>query len=304
MNPNPLLSKLDYPDDARLAILHTDDVGMCGASFAAFADLLDAGIISSASTMVPCPWFPAVADFCCKHGDAVDVGVHITLTSEWSGYRWSPLSTLDPTTGLVDAEGYLPLTREELVQKAQPDAVRCEMSAQVARALSAGIDVTHIDTHMGTAFHTEWVQVYIDAALQHGLPLMLPRLDMETALQRPDLQEMGVSADDLARLLMGLKALEARGVPLLDGIFQFPLDRPKGRLDLLRQVFYNLPPGITHVINHAAQDTPELRAITLDWRGRVADYQCFTSLAARDIIKESGVQLIGYRALRDVLRGQ
>ena len=193
MQPNPYLAKLGYPDDARLAILHTDDLGMCGASFTAYADLLDAGIITSAATMVPCPWFPAVAQFC----------------------------------------------------------------------------------------------------REHGVPMNLPRLDIETALQRSDMQEMGVNADELVRLLMGLKALEAQGVPLLDGIYEFPLDLPEGRLDLLR-----------HVINHAAMDTPELRAITSDWRGRVADYQCFTSQAARDIIKESGVQLIGYRALRDELRGE
>ncbi len=302
MQTNPYLSKLGYPDDARLAILHTDDLGMCGASIAAYPDLLDAGLITSAAAMVPCPWFPAVAQFCRESGSTLDVGVHLTLTSEWSGYRWSPLSTVDPATGLVDAEGSLPQTREALVRQAQPDAVRAEISAQVSRALLSGIDITHIDTHMGTAIHPGWVQAYIDTALQYGVPMNLPRLDLETALQRSDIREMGASADELEHLLMGLQALEARGVPLLDGIFEFPLNQPENRVGQLRSVLQKLPPGITLIIDHAAMDTPELRAITPDWRGRVADYECFTGQAARECINESGVQLIGYRALRDVLR--
>ena len=245
MQTNPYLSKLGYPDDARLAILHTDDLGMCGASIAAYPDLLDAGLITSAAVMAPCPWFPAVAQFCRESGSTLDVGVHLTLTSEWSGYRWSPLSTVDPATGLVDAEGSLPQTREALVRQAQPDAVRAEISAQVSRALLSGIDITHIDTHMGTAIHPGWVQAYIDTALQYGVPMNLPRLDLETALQRSDIREMGASADELEHLLMGLQALEARGVPLLDGIFEFPLNQPENRVEQLRSVLQKLPPGIT-----------------------------------------------------------
>lgn len=302
MQPNPVLAKLDYPAGARVAILHTDDVGMCGASVAAYPDLLDAGMISSAAVMVPCPWFSAVADFVRTSTDSADLGVHLTLTSEWAGYRWPPLSTRDPETGLVDEAGYLPMTRVELVSNAKPAAVRNEIVAQVERALSAGIDVTHIDTHMGTAFHTAWVQDYIGTAIKFGVPLNLPRLDIETALQRSDFQEMNIAREELHVLLQGLAAMEAKGLPLLDGIYEFPLGRPEGRLAQVREVFNHLPAGITLLINHAAQDTPELRAITPDWRGRVADYQVFTSEETRKIIERSGVHLIGYRALRDVLR--
>ena len=120
----------------------------------------------------------------------------------------------------------------------------------------------------------------------------------------PSIQKMGVSAEDMERMLMVLEVLEAREVPLLDSVFQFPLDESEGRLALLRKVLDNLTPGITLIINHAAMDTPELRAITTDWRGRVADYRCFTSDQARDIIKQSGVHIIGYRPLRNILRGE
>ena len=96
MQPNPVLKKLGLAPDDRVLIIHADDVGMCQASLAAYADLVDLGLVSSASTMVACPWFPATAAYCREHaGENVDMGVHTTLTSEFVGYRWGPISTRD-----------------------------------------------------------------------------------------------------------------------------------------------------------------------------------------------------------------
>ena len=115
MAPNPVLKKLGLSDEARVVIFHADDIGMCQASLAAYADLVGVGLISAASTMVPCPWFPATAAFCRANPDRVDMGVHITLTSEWADYRWGPTSTCDPTSGLLDADGYMHRGRAAMV---------------------------------------------------------------------------------------------------------------------------------------------------------------------------------------------
>jgi predicted glycoside hydrolase/deacetylase ChbG (UPF0249 family) len=119
MNPNPLLKKPGLADDDRLVILHADDVGMCQASLTAFADLVEFGLVSSGATMVPCPWFPAVAAYCREH-PGVDLGVHLTLTSEWDTYRWGPLSTRDPASGLLDGEGYFYRCSEGVQEHADP----------------------------------------------------------------------------------------------------------------------------------------------------------------------------------------
>ena len=154
MRPNPLLKRLGLSDDARAVIFHADDVGMCQASLAAYVDLVDFGLISAASTMVPCSWFPATAAFCRDHpGEKVDMGVHLTLTSEWDGYRWGPISTRDPASGLMDTDGYFHPDTESAQAHGDPAAVQLEIQTQVERALAAGIDVTHIDSHMGTVFH-------------------------------------------------------------------------------------------------------------------------------------------------------
>jgi predicted glycoside hydrolase/deacetylase ChbG (UPF0249 family) len=152
MPPNPVLRKLGLAENDRVVIIHADDVGMCQATLPAFAELVDFGLISSAAVMVPCPWFLAAAAFCREH-PGVDVGVHSTLTSEWETYRWGPISTRDPNSGLLDAQGCFPRTSEEVQARAQPEAARTELEAQVKRAVEAGVDVTHIDTHMGTVAH-------------------------------------------------------------------------------------------------------------------------------------------------------
>ncbi|HUW09853.1 MAG TPA: ChbG/HpnK family deacetylase [Anaerolineae bacterium] len=297
---NPALKKLGYDKRDRVVIIHADDVGMCQATLPALTDLLDAGLISSAATMVPCSWFPAVAAVCRGHSD-VDMGVHLTLTCEYRSYRWGPISTRQPASGLMDEAGYFHFDHVGAQTHAASDAAAREMAAQVARARAAGIDVTHIDTHQISAYHPKFLAAYTGLAVDNGLPLLLLRLD---ALRWQALgQALGFLIDlETARLLeQAGHDLEAQGVPLLDHITGLPLDRPEDRVAQARQMFESLPPGLTHLVLHPAVDTPELRAIAPDWPGRVADYQAFTSPELRQYVRSSGLQIIGYRELRRML---
>ena len=127
---NPFLKKMGFADDDRVVIFHADDIGMCRSANVAYQELIEAGPLSSGSVMVPCPWFPAAADYCRRHPQA-DMGVHLTLTCEWDGYRWGPLSTGDPASGLLDDEGYFDRSTAEAQDHAQPEAVTLEIKAQV-----------------------------------------------------------------------------------------------------------------------------------------------------------------------------
>jgi predicted glycoside hydrolase/deacetylase ChbG (UPF0249 family) len=296
MRPNPLLKKLGFADDDRVVIIHADDIGMCQATLPAFADLIEFGLASSGGVMVPCPWFPQAAAFCQAHPQ-VDVGVHLTLNSEWEGYRWGPVSTRDPASGLLDEAGYLHRTREAVYQRADPPAVQAELTAQVDRALSSGIDITHVDTHMGTVAHPQFAPAYVQLAVQHRLPLMILRLD------EAGWRAAGLDSGTAAFAAQFVAQLEEQGIPLLDHLSQgLPLDQHEDRIELAKRTFDSLPPGLTHFILHPAYDTPELRAITADWRSRVADYQAFTSSELRTYVRSTGIHVIGYRALRDVIR--
>jgi predicted glycoside hydrolase/deacetylase ChbG (UPF0249 family) len=299
MRPNPVLKRLGLGDDDRAVIIHADDVGMCQATLAAYADLVDFGLVSAASTMVPCPWFPAVAAFCRdRSGDNLDMGVHLTLTSEFERYRWGPISTRDPSSGMIDGDGYFFAESEAVQSHGNPKTVQQEIEAQVQRAMEAGIDVTHVDTHMGAVAHARFLPAYIQIALQHDVPPLMLRLD------EAGLRELGVGIDaETAALFAGqLWALEAQGVPLLDSLQGMPLEQPDDRLDQVKRALAALPAGVTYLIIHPARDTPELRAIAPDWRGRVADYEAFTSQALAAYVRDSGIHIIGWRVLRDLMR--
>jgi len=297
MQPNPLLKKLGYAPTDRLVILHVDDVGMCHASLRAFSDLWEFGAISSGAVMVPCPWFRAVVEWARKHPD-VDLGVHGTVNSEWDGYRWGPVSTRDPATGLMDAEGYFHKREPEAQAQADPEAVRVEVEAQLQRALAAGMDVTHLDTHMGTITHPRFIAGYLQILGQARLPGLVPRLDAA------GLMKLGLD-EDTAKVFEGMiQQLEAGGTPTLDAIEFMPLDDPANHVEIAKQKLDALPRGITHFLMHPAIDTPELRAITPDWPSRVENYKAFMSQEIKDFLKNSGIHVIGYRDLRKVLRNE
>jgi hypothetical protein len=176
-----------------------------------------------------------------------------------------------------------------------PVAVHNEAQAQIEQALLSGIDLTHVDTHMGSVFHPRFLAAYVQVSLEHHIPPLLPRVDEVT------LQEWGMETELAGLLVHQLQQLEAQGVPLLDHIHVMPLDQPENRLEQVMQVLDGLPVGITCLNIHPAQDTPEIRAITPDWRSRVSDYHAFTSKALRKYIQSSGLQVIGWRNLRALM---
>lgn len=296
MHPNPVLRKLGLADTDRVAIIHADDIGMCGATLDAFAELDDFGLVSCGALMVPCPWFPAAAAYARSHPRA-DLGVHLTLNCEYTSYRWGPISTCDPASGLLDADGYLFRRTQDTQTHADPAAVRAELRAQVQRGLAAGVDVSHVDTHMGTVAHRKFTAAYVELARDFRLPLMLMRHDEAAWRAR------GLDAETAAQAAAAVAQLEDAGVSLVDHIIGMPLDAPDDRLARAKAAFAALPAGITHFIIHPAADTPELRAIaTNDWPSRVGDYRTFMSEELARYVRESGIHVIGYRALRSLMR--
>jgi len=260
-------------DRERAVIVHADDVGMSHASVAAWEDLTAGGLLSSASVMVVCPWFPRVVETAGERPE-LDVGVHLTLTSEWPGCRWRPLSTQDPASGLLDGHGYFHPTRQALHQHARSEAVAREIAAQLARALDAGLDVTHLDSHMYSLARPDLLPLYVQLGLDHGIPAVLGPAGLPVPEMPADWDGRGRLVDHIA-------------VPVLDG----SAESGKRMLDALE-------PGLTHLIVHPARDTPELRAMARDWPRRVADYETLMNPAVKRHAEETGLRILGYRELR------
>jgi len=295
MKPNPYLQKMGYSNTDRLVIIHTDDIGMCQASVQAFKDLWAFGTITSGAVMVPCPWFPATAQMC-RENPEMDMGVHATLNAEWENYRWGPVSTRDQSSGLMDAQGYFHQDNEVVYQNARPEAVVIEVNAQIEKALAAGIDVTHVDSHMGTILNSLFIQSYIQAAASRQLPNMLPRTNAK------GIELMGVSSEELTMYEPIMAQLESMGIPMLEGIVSMPLEHDQDHTGLAKKLLSELPVGITHFILHPSIDTPELRAICPDWSARVANYNAFMNVELKKFIETENIKLIGYRQIRNAMR--
>lgn len=285
MRHNPALRALGFGPRDRVVVVHVDDVGMCGATLDAFAELTQHGVASSASIMVPCPWFSEAAARCRGRTD-VDVGVHLTLTCEWDGYRWGPISTREHGSGLLDDEGCF-FRNQDRWGSVDGAALRREIDMQVDRAIAAGVDVTHIDCHMFVALHGALTNDYVELAFARRTPALMTR-------------EVGWVATLGEPAIAGW---EERGLPVFDDQVGPPLrgstDDWMGRA---KRMFEALAPGLTYMIIHPAKDTPELRAICPDWRHRVADLETFGSDELARHVRDLGIEVVGWRPLRELFR--
>ena len=168
-----IAERLGYPADTKLLILHADDFGVAHAENAASISALEKGPLNSASIMVPCPWFPEIASYARKN-KTMDFGVHLTLTSEWKNYKWGPVTSKDSVSTLVNHNGYFFSSVDSLQKSADSKEVEIELRNQVKKAYKFGIDLTHLDAHMGAAVSTpDFAVAYMKIGKEYGLPVLL-----------------------------------------------------------------------------------------------------------------------------------
>src|SRR5215217_8968424 len=170
-----IAERLGYPRDAKLLIVHADDLGMAHSVNAATIKALETGLVNSGSIMVPCPWLSEIAAFARANPQA-DLGLHLTLTSEWTSLRWGPVSSLDRVSSLLDKDGYFRLTESEAAAQADPKQVEMEITAQIEKARALGIQPTHLDSHMGTLYQSKALfEVFLRVARSQKLPVRVAR---------------------------------------------------------------------------------------------------------------------------------
>jgi predicted glycoside hydrolase/deacetylase ChbG (UPF0249 family) len=290
-----LAEQLGFSATDRIAVVHADDIGMCHAANVGAFDALANGVVSCGSIMVPCPWFREAADLA-RANPGLDLGVHLTLNAEWPHYRWGPVAGRDRVPSLLDAEGYLPRTQLEVLRKAKPEHVEIELRAQIEMALAAGIDVTHLDSHMGTVLLDPFVDVYAKLGREYRLPVFAAHPDSDV------LEGSGLKA--FAHMLRkGTESATAAGMPILDCVDPLSLDFADGEGDRhTSKRLSRLRPGITYLIIHPAQDGEELRAISPDAHARAFEHQFYGSAKGRERFATEGIRTIGMRPLRDLMR--
>lgn len=291
---NPALKRLGYGPEDRVVIFHMDDLGSAQATLPAFKESWQNGILSSVSVMVPCAWYPGAVNLL-KNGYSkrpYDVGVHLTLTSEWDGYRWGPLSGSGP---LTDADGYFPNLCEYVSANPNKNLIREELNRQINKIKQTGISLTHIDSHMFCLFTPVFLPLYFSLGFAHGVPALFKRGTVE------DWLAWEYTTGDAAELCRITSEAEEQGMPLADEIIVLPLTPTGDRLGFMKDLLSQLKPGLTIILCHPNVDTPEIRAMAFDWQARVEDYLLFTDPGLIEVIQKSGVSVIGFEQLKNLM---
>ncbi len=281
-----IAERLGYPPDSKLLIIHADDLAVAHSEDAASFDALDKHAVTSASIMIPCPWLNEVAAYAKDHPDS-DLGLHLTLTSEWETYRWGPVESKDEVPSLLDPTGYLWADTPAAVQHLKADEAEREVRAQIERAIAMGIHPTHLDSHMGALFsRPDLFAVYVKVAREYKLPFL--------AAIAPN------TPPELTSLLSN-KDLVLNSVLIAD-----PSIRPADWKTFYANAIKNLKPGITEIIVHLGYDNAELQALMIDhpdygsaWRQR--DYDVITSPEFKKLLDDNHVILVHWSDLKKLL---
>ncbi|HEU4607218.1 MAG TPA: polysaccharide deacetylase family protein [Chitinophagaceae bacterium] len=279
-----LQERLGYPVNSKLLIIHADDLGVSHSENEASFYALQKGSVNSGSIMVPCPWFPQVVAYAAAHPET-DFGLHLTLTSEWNLFKWGPVAGKETVPRLVTPNGYFFESVDSVIKSAAAAEVEKELRAQIEKAKQAGLDFTHLDSHMGTLYSSkEYLQVLLKIGKEYRVPVML---------NQQILKWTGTMVDETT-------------VVINDIFIENPQDFARGAEAYYTGILQSLQPGVHEIILHAAYDNYEMQAITSGhpdygaaWRQ--ADFNFFTSERCKTLLQQNNIQLITWREIRDKL---
>lgn len=283
-----LVERLGYEKTDKLLIINNDDAGMCHAANCGTIEGMENELISSATIMTPCPWYEEIAQYAVANPNK-DFGVHLTLTSEWTNYRWGTVASKSEVPGLYDEQGYMWKSIEEVYASSNVQEALIEGRAQIKKALASGIPITHIDSHMGAyQFSADYAAVYIQLASEFDLPL---RMASKSTIENMNFRDIRKECDEKGIIYPDYFIFEEFENYRTDNVQEFWIEYLK-----------NLKAGVTEVFIHASTKNDEISAITSSAEIRSKELNFFTSDALKELIREEGIIVIGYRPLLELQR--
>jgi predicted glycoside hydrolase/deacetylase ChbG (UPF0249 family) len=283
-----LAELLGYPKDAKLLIIHADDMGLAHSVNSACMKAFENNAITSGSMMLPCPWVLEMANYVKNH-PGLDVGIHLTLTSEWNLYKWCGITPSTQIPSLLDKNGYFYPSIEELGKAGKGEEAEKELRAQIEKSIALGVQPTHLDTHMGSVLaNPALIKVYLKLSDEYHLPILFPR--SYVSWLPPDVA----------------KALGSK-IFLLDNLFMLDPKMISGKwIDPYKKGIESLKPGLNQIIVHLAMDNDEMQAICKGhddygsgWRQQ--DLDLVLSNEFKDLLKVNHVILITWRQIMDLM---
>ena len=271
--------RLGWGPDDRVLIIHCDDAGMSHANNEGASEALDFGLVTSVSVMMPCSWVSGWLPYMKENPD-VDMGLHLTLTSEYDHYRWGPVAGKNQVPGLADEQGCLPDNVGLVIANATPDEVETEIRAQIDRAQAMGLPITHLDSHMGTLFRPEFIERYVKVSIEKDIPILM-------------VSRAGPIAEKVW----------SAGLPVIDYIHGDSYDWKTTDIDekvqLYIDAFRNLKPGITEMIIHCTKPNDVIGEINGNRDFLYGDYFAMIDPRTKKAIEEEGIILTTWKELKE-----
>lgn len=296
--------KLGFPKGKKVLILHVDDAGMSYESNVGTINSLEKGMANSTSVMMPCGWVPHFFQYLKKNPNT-DAGIHLTLTSEWDNYRWSPLVGCQSAPGLCDGQGAFWHSVAQVVQHASADEVEAEIRAQLARYRSFGLDPTHMDSHMGTLFDPKFIGRYAKVAIDEKIPVLFPAGHASLIFKA---NNVPAAMQQLAHQVG--KQLWDAGLPVLDDLdgtsygWNLPAGIPltdenlkKYKTQKFIELINSAKPGLTYIIMHSTASTAAFDQISNSGTSRRGDMLAMMDPALKAFIEKEGIIITNWREL-------
>lgn len=289
--PGNWAERLGYPAGKKVIMLHADDAGMCEEANIATKKYLEEGHIQSAAAMPPCPWFEDMIEWAKVHPD-MDVGLHLTLTSEWKTYRWTSVSPPDEVPGLIDEEGMLWRKVIDVAQNATVEEVEKEVRAQIEKSIAMGYRPDHIDTHMGTLYaRPDFAKVYLQIAMEYGIPANA--IDLSDPMVVATFRQQGYPINEEM-----ISFMDTYTLPKLDFFTSAPkASTYEEKKEVFKKLIRSLKPGLTEIIFHPSVESDQLKSITGSWQQRVWEAQMFADEDMIRFFKDEGIIFTNWKEI-------
>ena len=305
-----IAERLGYDKNAKLLIIHADDIGIAHSINIASFDAYKNNAINSGAAMIPSPWIKEVAEFH-KEYPKYDIGIHLTLTAEWKNYKWAGISSSNEIPSLLNEYNEFYDNTSDVNINANPEEVRKELQAQIDYARSLGINPSHIDSHMGAiAVNKDLWRVYIEVGYKNKLVSMATNSRVLNLFDEDfPVPDYIVPVNDIYMLYPEADRSfieNTAGEDIANTLIVNDIYKYEDWFNLYSSKIKSLIPGLNVFLLHLGYDNEELRAVTVDhpeygslWRQ--LDFDVFNSDEIKKVLEDNDVKLVTWREIQEIV---
>lgn len=281
--------------------MNADDFGFTSGVNRAIVEAHSRGIVTSSTMMANGPAFPEAVELA-KRTPQLGIGCHVVLIDG------EPLLAAEKLPSLTNARRFRDSLKSfagrALTGRVAEAEIFAEAAAQIRKIQGAGIAVSHLDTHKHTHLFPRILRPLLRAGRECGVRAVRnpfgPRLPMRSSqlMRRPNLWTRYAQLRILGGFAKQFHSTVAQeDFVTTDGTLGIEVT---GTLDetLFHAIAESIPEGTWEFVCHPGYNDADLQKANTRLReSRETELRVLTLPAAREILAQKGIQLIGYQDL-------